>query len=141
MRFMSRAMRRPIMLGLALLYALVIIFLGRPMLGLFGPEYRDGYVPLLIIAGGTVVTSVKSLSPIYIQYAGREWTVPIMLAIGVGLTFALTIPLAYFWGAIGAAIGYSVSGATLFIAFDIYARHLRRKRLHALGRDDLASSV
>lgn len=134
-------MRRPFMWGLAILYVCVIVFLGKPMLSLFGPEYVAGYVPLLIISAGTVVTAVNSLSPIYIQYVGREWTVPIMLGLGVGMTFILTVPLAYFWNATGAAIGYSVSGASLFFAFSIYARRIRRRRLLAMGREDLAAKI
>ena len=95
----------------------------------------------MIICAGTVVTAVNSIAPIYIQYVGREWTVPIMLGAGVGLTFALTIPLSLLWGVTGAAAGYSISGALLFMAFHLYARRVRRNRLRAIGRTDLTPLV
>jgi O-antigen/teichoic acid export membrane protein len=59
----------------------------------------------------------------------------------VALTFALTIPLASIWGVEGAAIGYASSGAVLFVAFHLYARHLRRKILKAHGRTDLSPDI
>lgn len=133
--------RRRIMWVIALLYVLAIVFLGKPVLGLFGEDYVVGYVPLLIIGGGTVVTSMNSLAPIYIQYSGREWTVPIMLGSGVALAFALTVPLASIWGVEGAAIGYAAAASLLFMAFHLYAHRLRRKKLQALGRSDLTPRI
>ena len=129
--------RRIIMWSIALVYALFIIILGRPVLGLFGSDYTIGYTALLIIGLGTVVSAVNSIAPVYIQYVGHEWTVPLMLIGGVLLAFALTIPGAFLFGLEGAAGGYAIATISLFVAFNLRARSIRLARLRKLGREDL----
>jgi O-antigen/teichoic acid export membrane protein len=133
--------RRLIMWSLAVVYALFLIFLGKPVLGLFGPEYQVGHTALLIIGLGALVSGVNSITPIYIQYSGREWFVPLMLSGGFALAVGLTIPGALYWGIEGAATGYAISTILLFICFNLKARQLRRELLRGLGRTDLAPLI
>ena len=133
--------RRLIMWGIAALYVVFIVFFGKQALSLFGTDYVEGHTALMIIGISTVITSVNSIAPIYIQYTGREWSVPVRLMIGVVLSFGFTIPGAFIWGLEGAAGGYALATGMLFISFHLYARHIRRTQLRALGRTDLSPII
>ncbi len=133
--------RRLIMWGIAALYVVFIVFFGKQALSLFGTDYVEGHAALMIIGISTVITSVNSIAPIYIQYTGREWLVPVMLMIGGVLSFGFTIPGAFLWGLEGAAGGYALASGMLFISFHLYARHIRRTQLRALGRTDLSPII
>jgi O-antigen/teichoic acid export membrane protein len=133
--------RRLIMWGIAALYVVFIVFFGKQALSLFGTDYVEGHAALMIIGISTVITSVNSIAPIYIQYTGREWSVPVMLMIGVVLSFGFTIPGAFLWGLEGAAGGYALASGMLFISFHLYARHIRRTQLRSLGRTDLSPII
>ena len=133
--------RRWIMWGIALFYVLFIVFFGKQALSLFGADYVAGHTALMIIGVSTVISSVNSIAPIYIQYTGREWSVPVMLLIAVVLSFGFTIPGASIWGLEGAAGGYALASGLLFISFHLYARHIRRRQLRAIGRSDLSPII
>lgn len=129
--------RRRVVWGIAIVYGAFIVLFGRQVLALFGPDYVAGHTALMIIGASTIVTSVNSIAPIYIQYAGREWTVPAMLVAGVVLSFGLTIPGALIWGLEGAAGGYALASCLLFLGFHVLARRIRRDRLLKVDRGDL----
>ena len=133
--------RRLIMWGIAVLYVAFIVLFGKQALSLFGEDYVAGHTALMIIGISTVISSVNSIAPIYIQYTGREWSVPVMLMIAVVLSFGFTIPGAFIWGLEGAAGGYALASGMLFISFHLYARHIRRAQLRALGRTDLSPII
>jgi O-antigen/teichoic acid export membrane protein len=133
--------RRLVMWGIAVLYVIFIVFFGKSALALFGEEYVAGHTALMIIGASAVISSVNSIAPIYIQYTGREWSVPVMLLVGVSMSFGFSIPGAFIWGLEGAAGGYALATGLLFISFHIYARHIRRKQLHAIGRSDLSPII
>lgn len=121
--FRSRFM---VILALVMSYQLFLLIAGEWALGLFGSEYRKGWAALLILGCGFAFSSMFSIFGIYLQYSGREWTVPVVLAIGVVVLLLLAIPGAIFFGVIGVACACSLALALTYGVLALMTRRLRR---------------
>jgi O-antigen/teichoic acid export membrane protein len=93
-------------------YYLTLAIMGPSVLLLFGAEFEDGAVPLLILSLTMLVTSSAGMLQSIILQGGRSsWQVlnkSIVLATSVALNLAL-VPLV---GIVGAAITWAVVGLT-----------------------------
>lgn len=114
-----------IILVLVMSYQIFLLVAGEWALGLFGSDYRKGWVALLILGGAFAFSSTFSISGIYLQYSGREWVVPIVLAIGVFVLFLLAIPGAIFFGVIGTACATAVALVFTYGVLALMASRLR----------------
>lgn len=79
-------------LGLSLAGALVFVLLGRLILGLYGPEFTRGYVPLLVLTvfGASAALAVPAQSMLTVH--GRATTLLVLSAVQV----AVNVPMNYF---------------------------------------------
>jgi O-antigen/teichoic acid export membrane protein len=87
----------------------VILVYGPELLGLFGPSYTQGYVPLLVYLGGVFVGSTVGATGWLLiltdhQYARMvlDW---LLAVLNLGLTYAFVVQ----FGLVGAALGTSLA--------------------------------
>ncbi len=102
-------------------FLLVVFVLGRRILGLFGPEFVDGYPALCIIAVATCVWTMASLAPSFLKYVSRQGFVVVATALAVLTHVGLCFPLGYYYGATGAAISYAIPVIALYLTMAIVA--------------------
>jgi O-antigen/teichoic acid export membrane protein len=99
--------------------ATMIVF-GKQVLGLYGPDFRNGYVALCLVSIGTCAWTMFSLAPAYLNYTGRTSFV-IATTIAAALAMAvLTAVLGRYHGATGAAAAICIVLTTtscVFLAF------------------------
>lgn len=98
------SMALPIALGVA-----VIFFFGDALIILsFGPEFTDARLPLLIMAGTTLISLIFGVGEILLNMTNNSKLV--LKSIIISLLFMVLImwPLLHYYGAVGAAISYSV---------------------------------
>lgn len=100
--------------GLAALFVSAVLVFGRDILGWFGPSFRSGYSALCVLAIGASVNALFSDAPYYLQFMKHERDVFVTTGIAVVVNLTLTVLLGYRFGAVGAALGYSVSMGLLF---------------------------
>lgn len=100
---------------LTLLFVTGVVLIGEDILGWFGPNYRDGYASLCVLALGASVNALFSDAPYYLQFMKSEGKVFLTTAIAVVVNLTLTGLLGYRYGALGAALGYSASMSLLFV--------------------------
>lgn len=89
--------------------AIVLIAYGRFLVGLFGPEFVEGYPALTVLVLGEVTFTMAGPTGMLMTMTGHEWLASKAFAVGalvnVALNFALLPPL----GMIGAAVATSLS--------------------------------
>lgn len=113
--------------SLTLTFLLLILFFGHAILELFGPNYREGYSTLLIIALGASINTLFSDSPYYLQFIGRHRLVVGMTVITATLTVFLSALLGKTFGSIGVAMAYAIPVSLLFILFkSMSSRHIKQ---------------
>ena len=125
---------RQIMMWILVLGFMVFLWFGGEWaLGLFGPKYRAGWTALVIMGFGASFNCLHSLAPMYLQYIGREWVVPVLLGFAVVFLVATSIPLGIFYGTIGVASSYTATLVISYLLFMILARRSRRAMLTDQG--------
>jgi len=98
--------------------AVVVIF-GREILGLYGPDFVEGYWALVVVSAATAIQTLFSLAPSYLKYVGKKHFVNASTAVAVAGVVALTWLLGARYGATGAAIGYGLPTAALYVLFSL----------------------
>ncbi|MBB6674809.1 flippase [Cohnella nanjingensis] len=98
-------------LAFALVVLLVIAFFGRPILAIFGPEFREGYIPLLIMAAGQFVSALCGQTGMVMTMTGHQSTLTKALIVSAILNAALNLILIPSYGMTGAAIATFAGGA------------------------------
>lgn len=89
---------------------LLVGCLGENLVGaLYGPHYRDAWMPLLILCGGQLATAVTGSCTLLLNMSGNERTAAKVLAMTTLLSLPLYFALVPRWGAVGAAAATSVS--------------------------------
>jgi O-antigen/teichoic acid export membrane protein len=108
----------------ALIGALALFALGKPLLGLFGPEFVAAYPVLLILLLGGIVNAFTGVVAYFMLLTGHERQA---LAIFVGalvLSVALNLWLIPRFGALGAAIASSSALGAWNLAMWVYVRRV-----------------
>jgi O-antigen/teichoic acid export membrane protein len=99
--------------SLSALIALVVVFAGRPLLGLFGGEFEAGHLPLALIALGQLASGSMGTNGMLLTMTGYPHinlaNAAIVAAISLGLN-ALLVPA---FGATGAAAASAFSLALI----------------------------
>lgn len=108
-------------------FLLVVFVVGRQILGLFGPEFVDGYPALCIIAVATCVWTMASLAPSFLKYVNRQRFVVVATTVAVLAHIGLCFPLGYYYGATGAAISYAIPVIALYVTMAIVANQELQK--------------
>ena len=97
-------------LGLSIAGAIIFIAVGRLVLGLYGPEFTRGYVPLLVLTvfGASAALAVPAQSMLTVH--GRATTLLVLSAVQV----ALNVPLNYFLIQRHGILGASLATTAVF---------------------------
>ncbi len=88
---------------------LAVLLFGRELLAIFGPEFVEGYVALVILAAGGLVNALAGPSANLLSLTGSERYVSrVMLAV-TGLNIMLNLMFIPRWGVEGAALATAIS--------------------------------
>lgn len=87
---------------------LIIVFLGKGLLSLFGPEFETAYTILLVISSGYVVSSFFGQADSVVEMTGIARSLNKPYAITVFSCLSLGTILSIYLGALGMAIGLSI---------------------------------
>jgi O-antigen/teichoic acid export membrane protein len=96
--------------ALALVGAVGLVFLGRFLLGLFGPDFTDALPVLPILSAGIVMSILLGPGEDVLTMLGEERICAIVYALALALAIALAVALIPSWGILGAAIATAASG-------------------------------
>ena len=88
---------------------LVLAALGRPVLGLFGPEFVAGYPALLVLVAGHVIAAAFGPLTSMLIMTGRQVAAALVQVGAVALGVTLLILLVPRWGIEGAAVAAAAS--------------------------------
>lgn len=125
-RIVTRASRATLILSLPVVLFLAVF--GKWFLGLFGPEFKDGYTALVILSFSQVVNVASGPVANILMMTGHERDA----AIGVGASTVVNVVLnAVFiplWGLAGAALATGTSTIMWNLIFIWYVR--QRIRIH-----------
>lgn len=103
--------------------ALAILLLGKPLLGLFGPQFADGYPVMLILAAGLMARASTGPAELILNMLGQQrGAAGIALAVTV-FNVVLNIILVPALGMMGAAIATATSLLAAAVLNAILARH------------------
>ena len=108
--------------GFALVGAMIVYALGKPLLGLFGPEFVAAHSVLAVLLLGGIVNAFTGVVAYFMLLTGHERQA---LAIFVGalvVSIALNVVLIPKYGAFGAAIASSSALAAWNLAMWAYVR-------------------
>jgi len=92
-----------LILASALPVAAVLVFFAEPILGLFGPTYRDSVGALIALVLGNVVWALAALSSLWLQYQRRAIAVLVVSVATLALDSLLNLLLIPRYGMDGAA--------------------------------------
>jgi O-antigen/teichoic acid export membrane protein len=106
----------------AVISALLLYALGKPLLGLFGPGFAaaDGVLSILLIGG--VVNAFTGVVSYYATMTGRERQALVIFAGALALSIVLNVLLIPAFGAVGAAVASSSATAAWNLALLVYVR-------------------
>ena len=125
---MRRAGRRRMTLigGMALAFLAVIVLMGRSILAHFGQDYVPAFPSLVVIAVGATLSTLYSIAPFYLHFAGQGRVASTWTALSVVAGIALTAVLSKQLGELGAAIGYALPLSVMFIGMRLHALRFMR---------------
>ena len=102
--------------------AVLILALGKPLLGLFGPNFQSGYPVMLILVFGFLVRSAMGPSEFLLNMLGEQKRCAISLVIAAGTTVVLNFLLVPLFGLLGAAAATATALITAALLNYIAAR-------------------
>ena len=103
-----RQTTRLLMIGSLPVFVVLVLF-GKPVLGLFGDEFRAGYAALVVLATGQLVSSVSGPVGNLLQMTGLErWFLAIVTVAGL-LNVGMNLVLIPRFGIEGAAVASAVA--------------------------------
>ena len=103
---------------------LVIMVNGGDLLGLLGPAFTIGALPLFILACGQFVKLVFGAASIVLNVGGRQSLEAANVALAAGLNLALNLLLIPFFGLLGAASATSLSLIALAVLRCVQVRRV-----------------
>ena len=112
-----RRTRLILMGSLCTLFLAVIVIFGDNILAMYGPEFVAGYPALCLIAIGASVTTLFSMSPVYLRFLGRNRLVLRITVVGAAMMAILTGALGYLFGATGAGMAFCIVTTLMALMF------------------------
>ena len=95
----------------SLAMAAIVLLIGKPLLGLYGPGFDAGYALLFPLAAGVIARAAVGPAESLLTMSGHQnacaWVYGVTLALNIALSMAL-IPLFGLWGAAFATAGSMV---------------------------------
>ena len=101
----------------------VIVALGRDLLGLFGAEFESAYSALTVLALGNLCSVAVGPSLPALKAAGRRRPAAIVFACACVVAVALDVILIPLYGTTGAAVGTALTVALAHAVLAVTARH------------------
>ncbi|QEG41510.1 lipopolysaccharide biosynthesis protein [Roseimaritima ulvae] len=117
---MGRSRRRVIGICVAVFLA-VVMLLGKQILGLYGEDFVPGYGALCIVAVGSSVWTMFSLSPSFLLYSGGSRILLALLCIHAIVLVLLVGALFPAFGAIGGAAAYAITVSAFTLSAFFFA--------------------
>lgn len=111
-----------------LLLASIMVLAGKYFLGMFGPQFVDGQVLLVILAAGIVARSTIGPAESLLSMTGQQNKLVLVLAVTLVCNIVLNIVLIPIFGVMGAAIATCI--AMVFESAALYAAVHRYLDLH-----------
>ena len=108
--------------GFALAGAVILYALGKPLLGLFGPEFVAAQAVLGVLLFGGLVNAFTGVVAYFMLLTGHERQALAIFASALVLSVALNLLLIPRYGALGAAIASSSALAAWNVAMWVYVR-------------------
>lgn len=125
---------RLVSLASACVFLAVLLF-GRELLSIFGPEFVEGYIALVILAGGGLVNALAGPSANLLSLTGSEGYVSRVMLTVTGLNIVLNLMFIPPWGIEGAAVATAISMvAWNLVMFITVRRRLGLQPNGVLGR-------
>jgi O-antigen/teichoic acid export membrane protein len=109
--------------GFGATWAVVMVFGGRIVLGLFGDEFVPGYVPMLVMVGGLTVGSAMGPVMQLLLMTGRQWDCIHVFAANVGVCLTLGFVIIPEFGVLGAALTAALARIGTSLALVLVAHH------------------
>jgi O-antigen/teichoic acid export membrane protein len=104
-----------ILAAFALGSLLLFTFAGNFLLGLFGHNFAEGHMPLVVLGVGYVVVLIGGLIQPILQIREETTIVITTMLVLLGINIGLTYLLAPKYGAMGAATAYTVSVTVIYV--------------------------
>jgi O-antigen/teichoic acid export membrane protein len=108
----------------ALLVTTAIVFFGRTALGLFGPEFIAGYVPLLVLAVGQLVNALTGPVGYLTELTGHQKYAAMVYVICALLSVVLNFLFVPVWGILGAALATSIAFSIANICLYVFVNRV-----------------
>eukprot|EP00913_Durusdinium_trenchii_P011147 g10469.t1 len=116
-----------VFLPLAVVFCGAVFLFGKPILALYGDEYVSAYLPTCVIAVGAAFTTLFSVAPYFMQFIEQERVALTMTAVATAASLVLYVLLGDRYGAVGAALAYSLPLCILFAAMSIASEIFGRR--------------
>jgi O-antigen/teichoic acid export membrane protein len=97
------------MFSLSLVGTLALLFLGKTILSLFGPEFVAGYPVMVVLSIGLLIRALAGPLQGLLVVTGRQNVAAFALAVTVVINITLNILLIPKYGLMGAAIATSIA--------------------------------
>lgn len=112
----------------------VFVF-GREILALFGPDYVAAYPATCIIAVGASFTTLFSVAPYFVQFLEKDRSALLPTGVATAVSLVLYAWLGSAYGAVGAALAYTIPLCILFALMRALAQFYGKKQLRAENGD------
>jgi O-antigen/teichoic acid export membrane protein len=100
-----------ILFAITLLATVFILLFGKTILLLFGEEFRDAYIPLLILTLGNLINALSGSVGLLMSLTGHERTALKIIVVSVIINLIANYILIPLYGLTGAAIATAISVA------------------------------
>lgn len=109
-------------LVIAVAAAAVLVLFGRPLLGLFGPDFDAAYPALIVLTIGGLVNAFTGAVAYMMTLTGRERPALVIFAGALAISLLFNLVLIPRFGAFGAAISSTAATAVWNLAMFAYVR-------------------
>lgn len=121
--------------ALTLAMGLVLVFFGRPLLGLFGPEYVEGFAPLMLLLVGQAANALAGPVGYLLSMTGHQNRVVQVLGGSALLNAGLNAALIPAFGVLGAALATTTTNLIWNLVLHVSVARRLGIDSTALGRD------
>jgi O-antigen/teichoic acid export membrane protein len=104
----------------------IVIFGGRPLLGLFGDSYRAEYWTLVFLSMGALTIALAGQAGMALLVTGHQRRFTLYQAFNIVLRMTLIVVFGHIWGSSGAALGAMISTFPFAVALVATNRRLLR---------------
>lgn len=119
--FISMSVRIVALFAVPVFFLLMIF--GKPVLGLFGDEFKNGYLSLLILIVGQFVNALSGSVGYVMVMTGKQKQAGIVFAISAVLNIIMNLILIPFFGIAGAAVATAVSLILWNVTLVVYIKN------------------